>query len=154
EEAERGAQRVQLLISRCHSNLGNAAEAQHRIGDAFRHWSRSLSALDVLGLSRGPEGERLRRLIRLWHEMPRVWVSYSHRDKKKVDRVVQKLRRAEIDVTYDTQFLGGHMIQRQIQLAISRCPKGVVFWSESSQKSGWVQYEVELLKKKRLEDAS
>ena len=86
-----------VLVAECHSNLGNVAEAQGRIGDAFRHWSRALFVLNHLGLIESPEGERLRRLIRLWHEnTPRVWVSYSHRDDKRVERVLHVLRRSKI----------------------------------------------------------
>lgn len=146
-----------VLVAECHSNLGNVAEAQGRIGDAFRHWSRALFVLSRLRLIESAEGERLRRLIRLWHEnTPRVWASYSHRDDGRVERVLHVLRRAKIEVIYDKKFLAGHSIHRQILAAIQRCPKHVVFWSQASQQSEWVQYEkdfLDTLKKQRREDS-
>jgi tetratricopeptide (TPR) repeat protein len=142
----------------CYSNLGNVAEAQGRVGDAFRHWSKSLSLLADLGLAETAEGERLRRLIRLWHEdTPRVWVSYSHRDAHRVDKVVRVLRRSRIDVMWDKDFLAGHSIQAQVLAAIQRCPKHIVFWSKASEKSEWVQYEKDflgILRKQRSRDRS
>jgi len=146
-----------LLAAQCHSNLGNIAESQGRIGDAFRYWSCALALLERLGLSEAPEACRLRRLIRLWHENPRVWISYSHRDAKRVELVLEVLRNCGIDVLYDRNFLAGHSIQRQILTAISLCPKHVVFWSSHSRDSAWVQYEEEILKilkKQRRKDHS
>jgi TIR domain len=156
--AEAEAKRDLRLVAEWRSNLGNVAEAQHRVGDAFRHWSNALFLLNRLGLARTAEAERLRRLIRQYHDTtPQVWVSYAHRDKERVDRVLRVLRHREIKVIYDREFLAGHSIHRQILAGIQRCPKHIVFWSAASQKSEWVQYEkevLELLKEQRRKDLS
>jgi hypothetical protein len=146
-----------LLTAQCYSNLGNIAETQNRIGDAFRHWSMALDLLNRLDLAETAEAIRLRRLIRLWHENPRVWVSYSHRDQKRVEAVLKVVRRAGIEVKYDQEFAAGHSIQRQVLTAISLCPKHVVFWSGHSRNSGWISYEreiLEIVKKQRQRDRS
>src|SRR2546425_8667303 len=89
-EAERRDDHV--LVAQCHSNLGNVAEAQNRVGDAFRHWSKALVMLKRLRLAQKAEGERLHSLLRLWHDNPRVWVSYSHVDKARVEHILAILR--------------------------------------------------------------
>jgi len=151
------AGRNRLRAAECYSNLGNVAEAQHRVGDAFRYWSLAIHLLNRLRLTETPEADRLRRLIRLWHENPRVWVSYSRHDQERVEAVLRVLRRSGIEVMCDMDFAPGHSIQRQILSAIARCPKYVVFWSARSRDSGWVLYEQEILrtvKRQRRRDHS
>jgi hypothetical protein len=141
----------------CHSNLGHVAEAQQRLGDAFRHWSAALALLDRLGSGQTALAIRLRHLMRRWHEEPRVWVSYSHRDAKRVSAVLRTLRRAKIEVISDIKFSAGHSILGQINAAMSRCAKFIVFWSANSSDSAWVEYERELLNvlmKRRRKDRS
>jgi hypothetical protein len=53
-----------VLAAQCHSNLGNVAEADDRVGDAFRYWSRAFFELKGLGRTETAEGERLRRYKR------------------------------------------------------------------------------------------
>jgi hypothetical protein len=155
DELAKAEQRGDLsLVAQCYSNLGNVAEANDRVGDAFRHWSSALDLLTRLGSTKTGEAERLRRLLRLWHEMPRVWVSYSHDDTERVEPVLGALRRAGIEVMYDKAFLAGHSIQRQVLEAIERCPKGIVFFSSVSKESEWVKYEIEVLKRQRHENLS
>jgi hypothetical protein len=144
----------QALEAQCYSNLGNVAEAQGRLGDAFRHWSRAIFLLGRLGLIETAEGERLRSLLRLWHENPRVWVSYCREDTKRVEPILSFLRRKKIEVMYDREFWAGHSIQRQILAAILRCSKFIVFWSKNSHKSEWVHYEIEVLDRQRSRDLS
>jgi TIR domain-containing protein len=145
----------QTLIAQCYSNLGNLAEKQGRIGDAFRHWSRALAVLRLMRFVGTAEYERLLRLLRLWHETPRIWVSYAHRDAKRVRRVLGLLEKHRISVMSDLKFAAGHSIQRQVLDAISICPKGIVFWSKNAKDREWIQYETALLhqlKKQRGKD--
>jgi len=89
-----GAERREDIAScaECRANLGHVAEAQQRIGDAVRHWSVALALLDKIGHPQDAEVERVARLIRRWHELPRVWISYAHADGKRVAQLVKVLK--------------------------------------------------------------
>jgi hypothetical protein len=135
----------QVLIAQGYSNLGNLAEKQGRLGDAFRHWSRAIAVLRRLKFVGTAEYERLLRLLRLWHETPPVWISYARKDATHVRRILAVLRRKRIRVISDVKFAAGHSIQRQILDAIVSCPKGIVFWSKNALASEWVGYETAIL---------
>lgn len=140
------------LSAQCHANLGHAAEAQGRVGDAVRHWSRALELMGRIRLPQTAEAERLTRLIRRWHEIPRVWISYAHKDEKHVRKIIARLRRRRIAVISDHSFIAGHMIQRQVHLGISKSPKYVVIWSRNALDRPYVNYELQVLKEQRRAD--
>jgi hypothetical protein len=140
------------LSAQCHANLGHAAEVQGRIGDAVRHWSRALELMARIGLQQSAEAERLSRLIRRWHEIPRVWISYAHKDEEHVRRIMTRLRRRKIMIVSDHTFIPGHMIQRQVHIGISRSPKYVVIWSRNALDRPWVDYELQVLQDQRRAD--
>src|SRR4051812_24779147 len=118
--------------AQCRANLGHVAEIDGRIGDAVRHWSAALGLLDGRSAAQGAEAERLVRLIRRWHDLPRVWISYAHADGEHVARIAEELQRDGIEVFWDTRFLAGHMIQRQILTAVKQCPKYTMVWSKNA----------------------
>ena len=140
------------LSAQCHANLGHAAEAQGRIGDAFRHWSRALSLMASIGLQQCAEAERLTRLIRRWHEIPRVWISYAHKDEEHVRKIIARLSRRKIKVFSDHAFIPGHSIERQIRSRIALSPKYVVIWSRNALDRPWVDYELQILQDQRRTD--
>jgi len=136
----------------CHANIAHIAEVQQRIGDAVRHWSLALALMEQTGQRGTGEAQRLQRLIRRWHELPRAWISYAHLDKERVDAVVARLKGAQIDVRWDDWFVGGKPIVSQVHTAISQCPKYVVMWSSNAQGRPWMDYELRVLSKQRERD--
>lgn len=140
------------LVAECHANLGHVAEAQGRVGDAVRHWSMALYHIGAVGLQNSAESLRLSRLIRQWHKIPRIWISYAHGDSAQVTRIIRRLRRRRIEVRTDKDFLAGREIERQIRRAISECPKYVIIWSQKALDRPWIQFELQMLRDQRNTD--
>jgi hypothetical protein len=129
--------------------LGDLAELDGRIGDAFRYWCATLALLGRLQLGDSADALRIRRLLRLWHSSPRMWASYAHADRKRVRSVIAFLGDHGVEVEYDTNFIAGIGIQHQIVSTLARCPKYVVFWSAASRTSPWIEYELEVIRDQR-----
>jgi hypothetical protein len=129
--------------------LGDLAELDGRIGDAFRYWCGALALLDRVQLGDSAEALRIRRLLRLWHSTPRMWASYAHADEERVQSVITFLRHQGVEVEYDRNFIAGGGIQHQIVSTLARCPKYVVFWSAASRTSPWIDYELDVIRDHR-----
>ncbi len=72
----------------------------------------------------------------------RVFISYSHADKDKVDRLVKVLKQNGLDPIYDKHLEGGFGFTEQIKKFISHSHIFLPLITESSSKRGWVHQEI------------
>ena len=73
-----------------------------------------------------------------------VFVSYSHRDKNRVDALVQKLRSKGVRVMGDWDFGLGDSLLSHISASVSRSAYLLVALSKESVASSWVKKELEI----------
>lgn len=93
-------------------------------------------------LSCGHKGRRIYRELREGGK-PKVFISYSHKDKGKVNPIASSLIRVGWEVWVDErQLLGGDQIVSELGKAISDADYYIVFLSKDSVKSPYVQYEL------------
>jgi hypothetical protein len=73
----------------------------------------------------------------------KVFISYSHKDRKFVDLLANKLLENGVDVWWDSNELSvGQNIAEKIKDAINRVDYFVIVLSKSSSYSNWVNYEL------------
>lgn len=76
----------------------------------------------------------------------RVFVSYSHKDRTIVERLVQNLKSEGIDVWIDQfELIAGESIRRSIEDAIASIDIFLIILSPNSSTSTWVQEELDLM---------
>jgi hypothetical protein len=93
-------------------------------------------------LSCGHTGRRVYQELREGAK-PKVFISYSHKDKGKVHPIASYLIRSGWDVWLDERrLLGGDQIVPELGKAISDADYYIVFLSKSSVNSPYVQYEL------------
>jgi hypothetical protein len=84
--------------------------------------------------------------------MPQVFLSYARQDAQAVERVAEDLRRRGVDLWMDRQDLvAGDRWLPQIEAAISEADFMLVFMSEASLKSRWVQREYQVALQRQAE---
>jgi hypothetical protein len=74
--------------------------------------------------------------------MGHIFISYSHKDKKYVEKLEKKLIEEGFDVWIDHRIDYGSQWPKEIQRALDTCDAFVVVVSENAYKSKWVQNEV------------
>ncbi|MCP4139325.1 MAG: toll/interleukin-1 receptor domain-containing protein [Chloroflexi bacterium] len=74
--------------------------------------------------------------------MGHVFISYSHKDKKYVEKLEKKLISEGFEVWIDHHIDYGSQWSKEIQRALDTCDAFVVVVSENAYKSKWVQNEV------------
>jgi hypothetical protein len=79
--------------------------------------------------------------------LPSVFVSYAHRQRVVVDRLVSDLRRNRVKVWVDERLQSGDQWRNELASAIARTNALVVVVSADSIASEWVQWEVGEAKK-------
>ncbi len=73
--------------------------------------------------------------------MTQIFVSYSHRDRKPVGRVVEGLEQAGYQVWWDRQLRPYQAFGQEIEAALTDSRCAVVAWSARARNSLWVQAE-------------
>ena len=74
--------------------------------------------------------------------MSHIFISYSHNDRKYVEKLEQKLLEEGFNVWIDHRFEYGSRWSEAIETAIDPCDGYIVVMSEDAKKSPWVQREV------------
>jgi hypothetical protein len=76
--------------------------------------------------------------------MSHIFISYSRKDTACVEQFVRALQMQGFTVWQDTADIrGGNLWKTKISYAIRDCAAFVVFWSQHSQASKWVAWEIE-----------
>ncbi|HEX6603336.1 MAG TPA: TIR domain-containing protein [Sphingomicrobium sp.] len=70
--------------------------------------------------------------------MADVFLSYSQRDRRRVQSVIRALEAAGLSVWWDRRILGGSEFSKEIRDALDGAAAVVVLWSERSVTSSWV----------------
>src|SRR5574338_555915 len=70
--------------------------------------------------------------------MADVFLSYSQRDRRRVQSVIRSLEAAGLSVWWDRRILGGSEFSKEIRDALDGAAAVVVLWSERSVTSSWV----------------
>ena len=73
--------------------------------------------------------------------MADIFVSYSSKDRQRIQPIVQALEAQGWSVWWDRAILPGSSFDRSIQEAISKASCVVVMWTSNSVDSQWVQTE-------------
>jgi hypothetical protein len=85
---------------------------------------------------------------------PRVFLSYSHKDKELIERVALLLKERSVDVWYDEWELKvGSSLIHEIQKGIQRADFIIIFVSENGANSVWMKEEYEASKMRQIETA-
>ena len=145
-------ERDMVTLARSHHALGNIAELERRMGDAFRNWQQALWYYDAAGAHCSADTERIRDLLRSWTRIHPVFASYARSDGAIVAATLSMARRKGVKFKIDRDFLAGRSIEEQIRTAIASCPKFLVFHSEQYSQRSWTQFELELYKDKFKRD--
>lgn len=74
--------------------------------------------------------------------MGHIFISYSHKDKKYVEKLEQKLIEEGFNVWIDHRIDYGSQWTQAIETAIDNCDAYIVVMSEDAKKSSWVQREM------------
>jgi len=75
--------------------------------------------------------------------MKKVFISYSHQDKKFVSQLTNRLEKDGVQVLADTKIIGvGDNIAEKISDAISKTDYFIVILSKNSTSSNWVTFEL------------
>lgn len=73
----------------------------------------------------------------------RVFVSYSTKDMRVVDRVASALRASNVEVfVAEHAVLPGESLSQKILGWIAQCDLFLTMWSSSAKESEWVQHEI------------
>lgn len=76
-----------------------------------------------------------------------VFISYAHQDREWAARLAAELKKENVDVFFDQKALrAGEEWEVQLVDAAKTCRHLICFWSESAQKSPWVQQELALFR--------
>jgi hypothetical protein len=73
-----------------------------------------------------------------------VFVSYSRKDSEPAAKLVDRLQRSGINVTWDRDFGGGVDFRREIRRLIESVACVIVVWSEASAASDFVMDEADI----------
>lgn len=73
--------------------------------------------------------------------MASIFLSYSHEDRKRAERIAKSLESAGHQVWWDQHIRAGSRFSKDINQALKRSDLVVVLWSEASVESIWVQDE-------------
>jgi hypothetical protein len=76
--------------------------------------------------------------------MSDIFISYSHRDAERVEKLIGLLRARGWSVWYDNRIKVGTEFDEEIEKALSDARCAVVIWSEAACRSAWVRAEAEM----------
>lgn len=84
--------------------------------------------------------------------VPRVFVSYTHKNNDKVHAIKQRLREMDIEITIDVEnFYAGNSIRQEILNAMLEADVILIFYSTEARGRPWVDFERELARDLEME---
>lgn len=125
--------------------LGTCQEVFGRIGDAIACWAAALRLLDRLPRPDASLRRAIENEIASYRDSPRVFISYSHADRRVVHRIANLLKNGGCRITLDAQdFAAGPPVLATIESAMRAAPYYLIFWSASYNGRKWTTTELDL----------
>ena len=81
-----------------------------------------------------------------------VFISYSHRDRGRVEQLREQLTRSGLSVWWDEHIYSGDRFVAEIFEHIAQCGVVLVCWSRNSRERPWVQMEADHAEKEKKTD--